>query len=331
MEGIINVWDSFLFQERVFVLVLAGNTAVSVLSVLWGWAGLPFCRRLKPYSRASYGIRGMILFLCPVAGILFFLGAFLFQRLLFCKEADLANVVFHKETRRGLENVFRNFDGIRLVKADEERGRGLVPMEEALAVSDKESLRVLVMNVIRGDVRKSLSAIFQALNCEDSETAHYAASVLRDELDDFRMQVQRLYQEMKREKENQVSCGILLLESMNGVLEQKVFTGFEQESLIRIMEESGETVYRQDPGKMESRFFEWISLRLLEVGDYGLAEKWCRRGMEAYPDELSSHTCFLKLYFTIQDRERFFQIMENIRKTDITIDSTTLELIRIFS
>ena len=66
----------------------------------------------------------------------------------------------------------------------------MVALEEALEVSDKKSLRTLMMNVIRGDYKHSLSAIALALNSEDSETAHYAASVLQDVLSDFRSQVQ---------------------------------------------------------------------------------------------------------------------------------------------
>ena len=38
------------------------------------------------------------------------------------------------------------------MKADEERERNLVPLEEALAVSDKKNLRMLMLNVIRGDL-----------------------------------------------------------------------------------------------------------------------------------------------------------------------------------
>ena len=40
------------------------------------------------------------------------------------------------------------------LKADEERERNMVPIEEALAVSDRKNLRMLMMNVIRGDLKR---------------------------------------------------------------------------------------------------------------------------------------------------------------------------------
>ena len=43
-----------------------------------------------------------------------------------------------------------------------------------------------MLNVLRGDVSQSLAAISLALNSADSETSHYAATALRDELGRFR-------------------------------------------------------------------------------------------------------------------------------------------------
>ena len=82
----------------------------------------------------------------------------------------------------------------------------------------------LMLNVIRGDYRNSLAAINLALNIEDSETAHYAASVLQDVLNDFRSKVQTDYLLCQEENEQQVENCIKLVEYMNPILEQQVLT-----------------------------------------------------------------------------------------------------------
>ena len=51
---------------------------------------------------------------------------------------------------------------------------------------------------------------------------------------------------------------------------------------------------------------------------------------EQYPDELSAYTCRLKLYFARQDREVFFETLDALKKSNVIIDSETLELIRVF-
>jgi len=60
-------------------------------------------------------------------------------------------------------------------------------------------------------------------------------------------------------------------------------------------------------------------------------ELWCDRSRELYPRELSTYTCQLKLYFTIEDKVKFFDVLNRLRQSDIVIDKETLELIRIFS
>ena len=46
---------------------------------------------------------------------------------------------------------------------------------------------------------------------------------------------------------------------------------------------------------------------------------------------LEAYTCQLKLYFTMGEREKFFQVMQELKQSDVIIDNETLELIRIFS
>lgn len=105
----------------------------------------------------------------------------MFNKVFFRQNVDLEDVIFSKERVKTH------------LRADEEREGNLVPIEEALAISDKDSLRTLVMNVVRGDVQNSLASISLALNSEDTETSHYAATVLRDALNDFRKRAQELY------------------------------------------------------------------------------------------------------------------------------------------
>lgn len=270
-------------------------------------------------ERIACILRFMVMLLCPVAGPLFFLCGHLLYRLVFRREVDLADVVFSKERVR--TNV----------RADEEHERDIVPVEEALAVSDKSSLRGLMLNVIRTDVRSSLAAISLALNSHDSETAHYAASVLQDELNDFRLNVRKSFREIEAEPEEKTELEETLIPYMNHVLVQKVFTEMEQKKFVLMMSDAGDYLYRKNASRMTSQFYEWISLRLLEVEAFDKMEIWCGRAAEQYPNELASFTCRLKLYFTSHQKEKFFQVMEELKESEVVIDNETLELIRTFA
>jgi len=95
-------------------------------------------------------MRLAVMVLCPVIGPLFFACSQLVYRTIFRQEGDLEDVIFSKERIKTH------------LKADEERERNMVPIEEALAVSDRKNLRMLMMNVIRGDLKDSLESIMLA-------------------------------------------------------------------------------------------------------------------------------------------------------------------------
>lgn len=270
-------------------------------------------------GRIVYVMKFVVMLLCPVAGLIFFgVGHFLFQ-FIFRQDVHLEDVIFSKERVRTNE------------RADEERERNIAPLEEAIAVSDKESLRSLMLNVIRGDVHNSLAAISLALNSPDSETSHYAASVLQDELNDFRGNVQKVWREIEKEEDGQTDCEYYLIPYMNNMLEQKVFTEMEQKNMVRKFAEVGEVLYRKASHRFTSQYYEWICLRLLDIKDFEAMEMWCSRAAGQYPEELSSYTCRLKLYFTAQEKEKFFETLDALKQSSIVIDRETLALIRTFS
>ena len=119
----------------------------------------------------------------------------------------------------------------------------------------------------------------------------------------------------------------------SGVLQQDVFTEMELRGYVDMMEEACYFLYKDEEirPRLTSEYIEWMALILLKVKEYERMQFWCDRQLELYTNELSAYTIRLKLYFSMGDRERFFETMEQLRKADVVIDKETLELIRIFS
>ena len=297
-------------RMRLFIILLVLNLLVVVVYLIWNHL------RRKEKSLSTWMKAGMML-LCPVVGPTFVFVAFWTSRLFMLMSMDLSDVVFSKER---VETFIR---------PDEETEKNMVSLEEALEVTDKKSLRSFILNVIRGDYKNSLSSIALALNSEDTETAHYAASILQDVLSDFRVGVQEKYRTLDEDEEHIAENCVNLLEYMNPVVEQKVLTDLEQRSMAE-RNEVLQKAWTADRQKISSSVYEKVCQRLLETEDYENCRKWCARVREQYPDALSSYTCQLKLFFSCGDRENFFRIMQELKESDITIDNETLELIRIF-
>jgi len=269
-------------------------------------------------NRRTWLLRYIVMILCPIVGPMFFFMGHLFYLLVFWREVDLADVIFSKERI----NTH--------MKADEEVERDIIPLEEAILVNEKRDLRTVMMNVIREDIQNSLVSITLALDSKDTETSHYAAAVLSDELNKFRMNVQKLWKQILEEEATQTEFEEMLLDYMDGILKQRVFSSHEQHKFLDILTEAAESLYRKDPSRFTWERYEELCLRTLEIGDYKHSQVWNERMRKQYPEELSTYTCRLKLTFARQDREAFFEAMDALKKSDVVIDNETLELIRIF-
>lgn len=218
-----------------FVILWIVNALIALVYLLVGiFLYVPACdlkreqgEEIQYDNRRAFFIRFIVMVLCPVVGPAFFLCSYLIYKTVFRQAVDLEDVIFSKERVQTH------------LKADEERERNMAPLEESLAVSDKRNMRMLMLNVIRGDMQKSLESITMALNSEDSETSHYAASVLRDELNDFRSNVQKMYTQMQQETETETECEEMLIDYMNRILSQKIFTTMEQTKYVNMLEEAG--------------------------------------------------------------------------------------------
>lgn len=307
------------------------NMGTREVALLWGLNFLVSCGYLlvcmlwvlprKPTderSRGEYWLRAVFMVLCPVAGPLYLAGSFLLEHTLLYREIDLSDVVFRKEKARTYATV------------DEERERDLAPIEETLEIGDRKNLRTLMLNVLRGNLEDSLGSIALALNSKDSETSHYAASVLRDELNDFRVRVQQLREEIRTEPEEEWNLETMLLDYMSRILEQKVFSDLEQKKYVRILDETAEQLYRKQPAALTPARYETLCSTARDCALPDLAEKWTERLAGQYPEELAAYTSRLKLAFQQNDRERFFAVLDALKRSDVVIDQETLELIRMF-
>lgn len=293
----------------IVLIVLLLNFVASLCCLVWN----------RRKGTQQYWVKFWIMMLCPVVGFVFYLLSWLFYKATPSMEIDLNDIVFGKERVKTQ------------LKADETREKNILPLEEAVLVEDSKNQRLAMMNAIKGDISESLSAVSLVLRSKDSETAHYAASALSSILNEFRITVSKLLQKLEEEALEETGAEEELLNYMDRVLRQQVFSDLEQNRFVHIMEYAAEELYDKNAAILTSEQYESVCMRLLEVHDTELCEKWCDRLAERYPEQLPAYTCRLKLYFTLQQREAFFQTMDELKKSNVVINSETLEIIRIFS
>lgn len=298
----------------IFCIMLILNTLIALGYLIWY---LIFKKDTD--NRKQYVMHTVIMLLCPVVGILYFFLAFLKYHFVKLGERDLTDVEFSKKRH------------VPRVKADEERERNIVAVEEAILVSDQEKKRANMLNVLLGETDESYSAIALALDSDDSEVAHYAASFLQSKMDTFREKVRKTQQKIAESDIQEEECQEQVLELiryMNHMLKQKVFTRVEQVDFVAQMEQLCETLFQNARDRMTQECYESIMGRMMELQEYEKAELWGNRFREQYPDLLASYTLRLKLYFETKEKDKFFEVLDQLRASPVVVDNKTLELIR---
>ena len=217
----------FILFAGLFIL----NMIVILIYLIWN-------QRQENGKDPGIYMKAVVMFLCPVIAPVFLCISYVLHRGFTSAGIDLSDVVFDKEKTEHFTHP------------DEDVEKNMVSLEEALEITDKKNLRTLMMNVIRGDYKESLSSISSALNSEDSETSHYAASVLQDVLNEFRSNVQEKYQCSKQEGLSQISQCIGLVEYMEPILKQKILTDLEQLSMAEKAEEVMEIAWNKNKNRI---------------------------------------------------------------------------------
>ena len=298
----------------IFLIVLILNTLIAAGYLIWY-----LIYKQDTDNRKQYVMHTIIMLFCPIVGFLYFFFAFGKYHFIEWGERDLSDVEFSKKRHAPR------------IKADENRERNIVSVEEAILVSDQEKKRVNMLNVLLGETEESLSAIALALDSDDSEVAHYAASFLQSKMDTFRENVKKAQMKIDESdiKEEECQNQILkLMEYINHILKQKVFIQIEQVDYVEQMEQLCEKLFQNARDKLMPVCYEWILGRIMELGKYEEAELWGNRFSDQYPELLSSYTLRLKLYFETSQKEKFFEVLDQLRASSVVIDSQTLELIR---
>ncbi len=264
-----------------------------------------------------------IIIICPIFVVLFYLSAFLIQHIFFRAPVDLEDVIFSKDKSKSF------------TMADEGNEKNIVPIEEALVVTDKKNSRRLLLNVIKGEVNNSLSSIAMALESGDSETSHYAASILSKAFNDFRKNVRLMDAEIKSETDNQGELSIALIEYMNKMLIQRVFTNVEQEHFVKLMADTGEFVIslnKMDEASpmLDAMHISAITERLIEINANEEALLWSERAIEAFPEDIEAYRCRLHCLYKLSKKQQFLDTIEGLKKSGIALDKELMEMIRIF-
>ena len=168
----------------------------------------------------------MLLFtlLCPVIALAFLLISWLSRKFVYSKKIDMDYLSFSTDKRQVLDSP------------DFEKEINVVSIEEALIISGTQDKRRVILDVLKEDSNRSITMLANALEDEDSETSHYAASMLADVKSDFKVTVQQMNERLQQFP-NDEEIILLILNYINGFIEKKILDEIEEVTYIEQYEQ----------------------------------------------------------------------------------------------
>ncbi len=300
----------------ILVIILIINLIVALVYLFHGL--VRFKDREKDRGhRAKYIMAAFVMIVCPLTGPLFMGVSHVLYIILSKRDVDMSDVSFDR-------SKMKNY-----TPADLERDINIVPMQETLIVSDVGRRRKMLLDVLKKDIRRSLGSIAIALDNPDSETSHYAASVIMDALSEFRGNVQNMHDKLKNDPEEHELAGTLLA-YINDVLRQHILAEDEQKRYTYIEDEIGDLMFRHHPECIEGYQYRCLLEDLTDIKDFSAADKWARRAVKNREYQLDTYIGCLKYYYAYNDRDAFMKCLDRLKASGIVVDKDTMELIRIF-
>lgn len=202
----------------------------------------------------------------------------------------------------------------------------VIPLEEALILSNKAERRKAVLNILKKEVTKYTTFINKALENEDSETSHYAAaSVLHTKRKlDLRMdEIKALYEKNPRDAKTAVDYANLLEQCLKTAYLDKTMKDTYLQENIGVLENIVNNRLDLD----QAHLIRLIDL-LLEKDDYEKLLHYDHLLLHDYQDTEEKYMALLKSYYVMKDKNNFDLVFRKLRTSDLIFSNDTIKIVR---
>jgi tetratricopeptide (TPR) repeat protein len=263
----------------------------------------------------------IFLLFCPVIGIGYLILSWLTYQVFFKKQKKTLNL-------EELSFSKKKMDIISAPKLSEEGDK--VPLEEALIVQDKFTKRETMLKLLKSEYDQSLHFLASAVENEDGEVSHYAASAVTERIAEFKNQEKTLSTAIDKGYDLPKSS----LSYMNMVyefLQYKILSEPEQIAYCKKLLERLKATEEKYPEEVSGKFYQWAVKIELGIGNFDGARQWVIKALEQCPKDIRAYKAGLEYYHKTESYDEFSLLLEQLKMSDIILDHQLLEMIRFYN
>jgi len=202
----------------------------------------------------------------------------------------------------------------------------VVSLEESLLISDTNHRRETMMKALKKDTLNYFQFINTALNNDDAETSHYAASSIlhtRRLLDIKMQEISKIH----HENPDDISIAIDYFDITDNYI--KIFD-IDVEIMARYIEDNILILKKIIDGKVETpqRYIIRLIELLIATDNHAEAKKYCKNVLSNYPDNEEKYVGLLRSYYEMKDKNNFDLILQRLIDSEVMFSNEVLEIIR---
>lgn len=293
-------------ETMVICLVLVVNLLIALIYMITMY--------LK--TKMSYVfLRGIIMIFCPITAPCCYFFSYLQDIIFKEQEVDYANLSMDK-TKKEFEQ-----------RIDKEAEMKMLPLEEVLTVSTTKDRREAMINLLKTDVSDRLSLIRKAVENEDPETAHYAASALTDVFGKFTGEVNHLQAAYDNDRTNR-DINEEYIDVVLRILGSGALFGVEEMMYLYIYTGLVENLMQHHPKALNGEQCAMMVKALYKEGKSAEAEKWAELSLEKWPDDEQSYLNILYIKYNLGKEEEFYKCLKDLTGSGIALSRKGLDIVR---
>lgn len=283
---------------------------------------LNFCLALiyTVYMRIKTGLnyvflRGIVMVLCPVTALVCYLLSYLQELLVQEKEVDYENLSMDKTKKEFITGV------------DAEMELKTLPIEEVLTVSTKRDRREAIINLLKTAPQGHISLIHKAVDNDDTETAHYAASALTSISQNFMDELKKMQAAYVKDPQNTETIqGYINLVAR--ILKSRISSGATENTYMNMYVRLVEKLEEEDWKAVTVEHCYGMVRIHMRRKEAEQAEIWAARSIERWPEEEQAYFNMLYTAYNLGKKEEFNKYLVKIQESDVILSRDGINKLR---
>lgn len=291
---------------QIIFIIISISTMLSIIYLIFAFVK----------NHPDKKINGFIMLFCPFAGLVYFAGQFIIYKLI------------NKEKMMQLDDIgFSKARHNRIANPDMELETQAVPLEEIFLISSNNDKRKHLLSELKKDYISNYGIIIKALDNDDPETSHYAASAITNAKAGFENDLREFDRKYTRNMDD-LKLVRMYADYVHDYLQSGILDQIEEKKykylLINLL-----TNASPSEEFLNERDYMNIVNEAISVKEFTIAEHWAEAAHEKLGNE-STYLNLLKVYYNTNRIEQFFELLNDMKKSNIPLSHNGLSLVRFF-